>query len=218
MTNISIKDIEITDDSKVKDKDTLIQQLLDIDLICYDDLSEEDTGSVSYWKEVNKYSFLQIAYFKNEVIGCINIHKFSDEGIKQLSLGLNKDGKMLDCLDRSDSKNVDLYIGSVVVLPEFRKIGVASRLFDRCVERIKKDYNIKGLYATIWNELGKKFFSKFSTEVVAHDYLGHDIIKLTLAKPKYTLEEMVDVMKQDENNQHSELDWGNDVGEEILES
>lgn len=36
-------------------------------------------------------------------------------------------------------------------------------------------------------------------------------------KPVYTLEEMVNKMKKDKNNQHPAIDWGEDVGEEIVE-
>jgi len=41
--------------------------------------------------------------------------------------------------------------------------------------------------------------------------------KISKVRPVYTLEEMVKKMKKTKSKQHPEIDWGPDVGEEIVE-
>lgn len=181
ISDISIEEIEIKNDSL--DENSLLEEILEMDLLCYGRFDEKDTGPVSYWKEIGKYSFLQLAYFKNKLIGYINIHRFSDKGIDMLSKGMLRDGEMFDYLDKDNKKKTSLYITSVVVLAEFRKIGIADKLLQQAFKRIEKEgYIFDKIYATLWTEGGKNFFSKFHPKIINHDVLGHDVVEMTFLR------------------------------------
>ena len=181
MTDISIKDIEIRAYYDRSDKNFMFQYLLDLDNLCYGGLDQEDTGTVSYWSQIEPYSFFQIAYYKTKVVGYIDIIRFSDDGVRKLSNGELREGNMLEYLDRQFSDNVNLYISSIAVLPEFRNLGIAKRLFESAIKDIKEGgFLIKGVYAIIWSDSGKSFCKKYKKTVLCSDKLGHDVIKLEL--------------------------------------
>jgi ribosomal protein S18 acetylase RimI-like enzyme len=163
------------------DNNYLIKEIIDIDSACFGEFSSEDSGSESYWKEISKDSFIQVALIDNKIIGYINIYKFSDKGINMLEKGLLREGEMFEYLDRSDSRKIHLYIVAIAVLPEFRKYGIANRLLYSVLSQIKNDgYLFDNIYATVWSDYGAKFFNKFNPTKITHDCLGHDVIKIEI--------------------------------------
>ncbi len=179
--NMELKDIVIKDSREFEDQDALCQKLLDIDQICYSDLGEEDTGPVEYWGEVNRYAFRQIALYCNEIIGYVDMTKFSDIGVDMLSRGQLREGQMVEYLDRADSKSVNLYIVSIALLSQFRNIGLASLLFNEVIGRIRNEgYIIKSIYCTVWTEEGMNFFKAFNSTIINYDVTDHPVVKISI--------------------------------------
>jgi len=164
------------------DHDELTRELLAIDEVVYGELSREDTGPVDYWDEVDPYSFYRIARDGDRVIGYVDIHRFPEAGVAAALRGEVREGDLLPWLDRSGSRRITLYIGSVAVLPEYRGKGVGHALIETCIREAKAEgYEVAAVYATLWSE---GFWASFHPAEVARDALGHRVVRLDeLAAP-----------------------------------
>ena len=68
---------------------------------------------------------------------------------------------------KKSSENFEaIYLCSAIVLPEFRNKGIAKKLTLDAIASIRKDFNIKSLYAWPFSEEGKKL-STLIGEVVS---------------------------------------------------
>lgn len=160
---------------------SITEELLEIDRVCFGDFSEKDTGDVEYWNKIIPYFFTTASYFGDKIIGYADFHKFSDDGVKMLEKGIIREGEMLEHIDTGNSREINIYVGCVAVLPDFRGVGVALKLFQNNFDFIKESgYVIKGAYATIWSKDGEKFFENQNPIVIGYDELKHKIIKFKI--------------------------------------
>ncbi len=169
----------LRDDEKTAD--SITKTLLEIDKVCYGELSDKDNGPVEYWNKIIPHTFTFAAYSDEKIVGYVDFHKFSDAGIALLEKGKVREGDMLNCIDTSSSKNINIYVGSVAVLPDFRGAGLGIKLLHNGMNFIKQEgYNIKAIYATIWSDAGKAILNNLKTQTIAVDDLGREIIKIVI--------------------------------------
>jgi ribosomal protein S18 acetylase RimI-like enzyme len=65
----------------------------------------------------------------------------------------------------AEKKFEAIYLCSALVLPEFRKQGIAHKLSYDAIQNMKKNFQVKHLYAWPFSEDGEKLAQKISKEV-----------------------------------------------------
>ncbi len=168
----------IKNSSEFKNQKELIQKLIDLDSKIFGELSRDDTGDVDYWYNIDTSSFCHVALNEKDVIvGYIDAQKISAFGIEQLKKGVVREGHMESIIDKSTNKNINVYICSIAILPEYQKHGLGRKLFNENLKyALSQGFAIQNFYATIWSTEGEIFFSKYKPSCIAYDMLGHPVI------------------------------------------
>lgn len=171
--------IAIRDADDYPDARQLMLDLIEVDRLCYDRFEPEDTGPAEYWLQMDRYKFCQVASLGERVVGYAYFCRLSEDGAARIGRGELREGQMLDCLDRSNGKIINLYVASVVVLPEFRGRGIADALLGAASRGIRaRGYEIAAVYATIWSESGARYWDKFAPVEIARDALNHPVVRM----------------------------------------
>jgi len=174
--------IKIFPASEVVDQENLVKKLIEIDNICYGEIDEKDEGVSDYWSKMHQAIFSFVAMKNDEPIGYFDFVALNQEGLKKLQAGNLRDGEMEKFIRSGDLLGeVNLYLISMAILPEYRGQGVGQRIWHTVKNYfIENNLKIKNLYATIWTQAGHTFLKKFNYKVIAKDPQGHEIVVMEM--------------------------------------
>lgn len=159
---------------------SLLKKLCLIDNICFGNIDEKDQGREDYWNRINKYCFTFVIFDKQEPIGYIDFLRITDDSILQLKYGQIHDGELEQFADETMGKDINLYIISICLLPEYRKLGLAKSLWNYAKKFfVDNSYQIKNLYGVIWTKDGNNFLGKFEPSEISKDEYQHPIFSIT---------------------------------------
>lgn len=174
--NLSIRILTVDDIS-------LIKELCEIDKVCFGDIDTKDQGSTDYWNNINQHCFTFAIFDLKKVIGYLDFIRINESSIPDFEAGKIHDGQLEQYVDKSIDKEINLYVISICLLPEYRNQGLAKALWAYAEKYYKENgYFIRKMYTTIWTKDGDKFFSNFEYKKIAKDDYDHPIISIKLKK------------------------------------
>ena len=174
------------------DTEALIDEMMALDRQLYVDATDEDIGSHGYWMErfarcpeslslartvegalAGYYQFLPVtAAYRDEVLA-----------------GRARDGMIpLEAIVpyQARGESYHLYLCSMAVRPEWRRRGVASRLYREEAmfqQRVAlSGQRLESLVSVVWSPCGARFFERIGLPYVGSDFGGRPVHYRTLAE------------------------------------
>lgn len=171
--------------SEESDTEALITEMMALDRQLYVEATDADIGSPGYWKQrfarcpeslsiarmpggglAGYYQFLPVtAAFRDEVLA-----------------GRVRDGEIpLEAIVpyRERSESYHLYLCSMAVRPEWRRRGVASRLYREEAafqQRLALSrQRLESLVSVVWSPCGGRFFERIGLPQVGFDFGGRPV-------------------------------------------
>lgn len=111
-----------------------------------------------------KYNFILVKDTNDELMGWSVVMPTSLEVMDNFLSEEITERELLE-ISRIDSKFEALYLFAVIVLPEYRKKGLAKFLFKTQIEYFKEKYNINNIYSWWFSEEGKKLGDSLEKEL-----------------------------------------------------
>jgi GNAT superfamily N-acetyltransferase len=156
-----------------------------IDNICFGNIDEKDQCHENYWNIINNYCFTFLIFDKQEPTGYIDFLKIKDGSIASFESGEVHDGELFGYIDNTSDKTIYLYLISICLLPEYRKLGLAKSLWNFAQKFfLDNSYSIKNLFAVIWTKDGNNFLGKFEHTKISKDEYQHPIFSIKCTNGK----------------------------------